>query len=234
MNNLALYPENNRYNVIAIDPPWRFQTWSHLGKSRSPENHYPVMTMDDLYQLDIKRLANPNCALLMWAIDPLLPEAIALANWWGFKYKTVAFTWLKSNPKTVDRFVELYQPANWFMGQGYYTRGNPEMCLLFTHGKPKKINADVRQTIITPYRRKFLRVNRDLTPQLIVSPRREHSRKPEEFFTHVERLFAPPYLEVFARQRRPGWDAIGNEIDGRDIRDVLKKESIDQQEETRA
>ena len=44
-------------------------------------------------------------------------------------------------------------------------------------------------------------------------PRRRHSEKPDEFFGLVEQISPGPYLELFARRRRPGWDVWGNEID---------------------
>ena len=78
------------------------------------------------------------------------------------------------------------------MGTGDWTRANSEPCLLATRGKPKRINADVRQAII--------------------EPRREHSRKPDCVRGRIERLVEGPYLELFARSRCRGWDAWGNEI----------------------
>jgi N6-adenosine-specific RNA methylase IME4 len=77
------------------------------------------------------------------------------------------------------------------MGLGYWTRANTEPCLLATRGKPKRLNADVRQ--------------------LIIEPRREHSRKPDCVHSRIERLVAGPYLELFARAPRKGWDVWGNE-----------------------
>ena len=77
------------------------------------------------------------------------------------------------------------------MGLGYWTRANTEACLLATRGHPKRLRADIRQ--------------------LIVAPRREHSRKPEAIYERIERLVAGPRLELFARQSRPGWTAWGNE-----------------------
>ena len=80
---------------------------------------------------------------------------------------------------------------SFFTGLGYWTRANPEMCLLGTRGSPKRLAKDVRR--------------------LVVTPRREHSRKPDEVYDRIERLAAGPYLEVFAREGRPGWDAWGNQ-----------------------
>ena len=77
------------------------------------------------------------------------------------------------------------------MGTGYYTRANPELCLLFTRGNPKRISSAVRK--------------------LIIAPRREHSRKPDETRERIERLVAGPYCELFARASAPGWDSWGLE-----------------------
>ena len=79
------------------------------------------------------------------------------------------------------------------MGIGKWTRAEFEQCWLGTRGNPKRLNADVRQAII--------------------SPRREHSRKPAEIHDRIERLVAGPYLELFAREERPGWTVWGNETD---------------------
>lgn len=78
------------------------------------------------------------------------------------------------------------------MGGGYGTRKNAEICWLGRRGNPKRRSRDVRE--------------------LIVAPRREHSRKPDEQYGRIERLCAGPYLELFARQQRPGWIALGDEV----------------------
>ena len=75
---------------------------------------------------------------------------------------------------------------------GYWTRSNPEMCLLATRGKPKRLNKSTRQ--------------------LVVSERREHSRKPDEMYGYIENMLEGPYLEMFARTTRQGWDNFGNEV----------------------
>src|SRR5438045_1215140 len=77
------------------------------------------------------------------------------------------------------------------MGLGFWTRANPEQCLLATRGRPRRLSRSV--------------------PQLIVAPRREHSRKPEEARERIEHLIAGPYAELFARDGRPGWDSWGTE-----------------------
>ena len=173
---------NLKYGVIYADPPWSFKTFSDKGKDRSPEKHYDVLSHNDICNLPVGNIARDNSVLLMWVIDPLLDKAFEVINAWGFKYKTVAFTWAKLN-KTKPGF---------FTGLGYWTRGNPEMCLLATKGRPKRIAKDVAQ--------------------LVVSERRRHSEKPL-LHKEIERLVDGPYIELFARQKPyENWDYWGNEV----------------------
>lgn len=81
------------------------------------------------------------------------------------------------------------QERNLFMGLGYWTRANAELCLLATKGKPKRVDAGVRQVILTPIQ--------------------QHNRKPDEAYDRIERLLDGPYVELFARRHRPRWDAWG-------------------------
>ena len=173
---------NKKYNVIYADPPWSFKTYSDKGKDRSPEKHYSVMSFKDICNMPVGNIARDNSVLLMWTIDPLLHKAFEVIKAWGFTYKTVAFTWAKLN-KTKPGF---------FTGLGYWTRGNPEMCLLATKGRPKRKSKSVNQ--------------------LIISQRQRHSEKPL-IHKDIEDLVDGPYIELFARKKpRDGWDYWGNEV----------------------
>lgn len=178
------------FGVIYADPPWRFETRSAAGQDRAPEAHYPTLDMKELSGLwpEIQALAAPDCALFLWAVDPLLPEALHLIEDWGFTYKTVAFTWAKTNPKEggPDDF------GIWHRGLGYWTRANPEMCLLATRGAPTRLARDV--------------------DQFVIAARRAHSAKPEAVRERIEALVPGPYLELFARDPRDGWTVWGNQI----------------------
>lgn len=179
------------YGAILADPPWSFQVWSKdTGNGRSAESHYSTMTMREIARLPVEDLAAKDCVLFMWCCWPSIEDALRIIDAWGFTYKTCGFDWLKADNTQADFFQDEV-PAQ--VGMGYWTRANSEPCLLATRGKPKRLNADVRQGII--------------------APRREHSRKPDGIHQRVERLVAGPYLELFARQRRPGWDAWGNQTD---------------------
>ena len=98
---------DNKYGVIYADPPWYFKTYSNKGKDRSPEKHYPCMSLSDIIRLPVGDLAKDNSVLLMWVVDPLLDKAFEVINAWGFKYKTVGFTWSKTNKKSMGFFTGL-------------------------------------------------------------------------------------------------------------------------------
>ena len=182
-------PRAGRYGVIYADPPWTFATYSAKGKGRSAEAHYDCLDLDAIKALPVADWAAPDCALLLWTTDPLLPRALEVIAAWGFAYKTVGFYWVKLN-RSADPVA--FSERDFFTGLGFWSRANPEPCLLATRGRPRRAAADVAK--------------------LIVAPRREHSRKPDAAYERLERLLPGPYLELFARRSRPGWDAWGTEI----------------------
>lgn len=184
----------NKYRTIYADPPWGWSSWSKKGEGRSASNHYRTMTLKEIAALPISDLAEDDAVLLLWSINSMLPQALEVMQAWSFTFKSVAFTWAKRS-KT-DRF--------WHIGCGYWSRQNTEQVLLGTRGKPKRLARDVRQ--------------------LVVAPVREHSRKPNEVAESIERLVAGPYLELFARERRPGWASFGDEVDK--FSGSLRKESV--------
>jgi N6-adenosine-specific RNA methylase IME4 len=185
-------PQSKHYKVIYADPPWTFATYSHKGKGRSPEAYYDCMTIADIKALPVADWAADDCVLFLWTTDPLLEKAFEIIRAWGFTYKTVGFYWAKLRKPEL-----FYNDASFFTGLGFWTRANPEPCLLATRGNPHRRSANVRK--------------------LIVSPRREHSRKPDGAYERIETLCEGPYLEMFARFARPGWDRWGIEADAAEI-----------------
>jgi N6-adenosine-specific RNA methylase IME4 len=185
------------YGAILADPPWHFQVWkgafssnsvSGARSARAPE--YDTMKEAELSALPVKDLATENCVLFLWVVWPTLEQSLRLIDAWGFKYKTCGFAWIKGDATQIDFFQ---QETKATMGLGYWTRANSEVCLLATRGQPKRLSADVRQGII--------------------APKREHSRKPDGIHERIERLVAGPYVELFARQKRKGWDCWGNQTE---------------------
>lgn len=180
---------DKKYDIIYADPPWQYrQKGGPNGKRGMAEAHYPTMNMDELKALPVQPLAsNTGCALFLWATCPQLPQAIELMHAWGFEYKTVAFAWAKYNRKNCELF--------W--GMGAYTRANIELCLLG----------------VTPgYRAKEHVVSHGVH-QMIEAPVGRHSAKPPQARARIEALMGDvPRIELFARERAPGWDAWGDEV----------------------
>jgi len=183
---------NSKYNVIYSDPPWRFAA----GGDRNATNHYNCMKINDICALPVADWAADDCALFMWVTFPTLHQSFQVMDAWGFEYKTCAFAWVKSK-----KSLDVNQPAFFpddnldsFMGLGYWTRANVELCLLATKGKPKRESRSVRQVVFEPIR--------------------EHSRKPDCIRERIIELCGDvPRMEMFARQTTPGWDVFGNQTD---------------------
>jgi N6-adenosine-specific RNA methylase IME4 len=158
--------------------------WGKKGAGSVAENHYPTMNIKEICKLPVANIAHKDAALFLWSTYPCLYEAFEIIKEWGFVYKTVAFTWVKTCRKSPGFFVSL----------GHWTRANAEICLLATRGNPKRISKSVRQ--------------------LIVSPVRKHSQKPDEVRTRITCLMGDlPRIELFARERTDGWAAWGNEVE---------------------
>ncbi len=186
--------QNKRYKVILADPPW---SYNDRGSKRHPgaEQKYECMSLQRLRDLRVEKLADKDCALFMWTTMPFLQDALSTMFAWGFKYKTVAFVWVKRNKK---------KPDGWFWGMGNWTRANAELVLLGVRGKPKRRRPNVHSVVEAPVG--------------------AHSAKPAEVHDRITVLCgAVPRVELFARQKRTGWDAIGLGIDGRRIEDVLRE-----------
>lgn len=180
-----IYNTDKKYNIIYADPPWQYKVWSKkTGLGRSAESHYPTMEKKEIQQLPIENIVFKDAVLFLWITYPCLEEGLELIRKWGFTYKTCGFSWIKFNKKKNTPFI----------GMGYYTRANNEICLLATKGKPlKRINKSVEQ--------------------IVFSKIREHSRKPDEVRTRIVDLFGDiPRIELFARQQIEGWDCWGNEV----------------------
>jgi len=191
--------QRHNYGVIYADPPWAFRGYVSDGVPQTQAaQHYETLTVEDMACLPVGQLARRNAALFMWTISSHTPQAFWLAEQWGFRFASKAFTWAKLNKNAVSDGRLCSDDSAYFMGMGHGTRRNTEDCWLFTRGDPKRLDKGVRE--------------------LIVSPIREHSRKPDEAYHRIERLFAGPHCELFARNNRPGWDSWGNQTEKYDGR----------------
>ena len=176
-------PLHGYYEVIYADPPWSETGGGRI--RRGADRHYPLMTSGEIQDLgsNVRFWAKDDSMLFLWATNNFLADAIATVEYWGFRYVT-NLVWVK------DRF-----------GLGFYFRGQHEICLFGIRGKP-------------PHSRQGKsRAGRFIPPSIIQVPRREHSQKPIEVYDIIEGFSTGPYLEMFARTQRAGWDCWGNEVD---------------------
>ena len=181
---------NKKYQIIYADPPWSFG--NRMYSSRKENHHVPitkhfsVMKIKEICSLPIKELVDENSILFIWSTDAHLPDCLEVIKAWGFKYKTVAFYWSKK---------ERSGKQVCFMGQ--WTMKNVEMCLLATKGKMSK----------------FLKSRK--VRQLVEAVRtKKHSQKPDEVRSRIVQLMGDlPRIELFAREKTPGWDVWGNEVE---------------------
>ena len=172
--------QNKKYQIIYADPPWQYDRKTGKGIA---VDHYTTMSLQEICNLPVEKLADKNCALFLWVTFPQLKEGLSVIQAWGFKYKTAAFVWVKQNKKA----------DTLFLGLGHWTRSNAEICLLATKGTVRRKSAYVRQ--------------------IILSHIEKHSKKPDETRDRIVELIGDlPRIELFARQTTQGWDVWGNEI----------------------
>jgi N6-adenosine-specific RNA methylase IME4 len=176
------------YRTIAIDPPWKFSA----GTKGRPQ-HYARMTDDEIAELPVKELCHPEGShIFLWVTSPKAFHIPAIVKAWGLRYSGRAFIWVKTH-STISRAGEplFFHRNSLHIGTGFTTRKNAEDCLLLKIGKPVRLQKNIHE--------------------IIISPRREHSRKPDEFYRRAEAYSLGPYADVFSRESRPGWETFGNE-----------------------
>lgn len=178
------------YGKLLLDPPWAYEMRSPAGYDKSPEAHYPTMTIGELSQMPVRELAAPNCLMVMWSTWPHLKKAMELMVALGFTYKTGG-SWHK-----------LTKTGKSAMGGGFIVRSATEPYLIGTVGAPKLRSKSVRNVILTV----------EDFPTGIESLRREHSRKPPEMRQALDVLLPDVAgCELFATEPWPGNDVWGND-----------------------
>lgn len=184
-----------RYGTILADPPWQFT--NRTGKM-APEHRrlmrYPTLSFKEIRALPVGELALPESHLYLWVPNALLKEGLEVMESWGFTYKT-NIVWYKTRKDG--------GPDG--RGVGFYFRNVTELVLFGTRNNFRTLAPGRRQT------------------NIVVSRKREHSRKPDELYDIIEDCSPGPYLELFARQGRNGWDGWGNETDKNGVMEEIEK-----------
>jgi len=177
-----------KYQIIYADPCWKYRQGKSMGTNfqGAADAQYPCMDYKEIAKLPIGGICDDKCILFLWVTMPMLKEGIYVLENWGFEYKTVAFTWLKTNINNMGMFF----------GIGYYTKSNIEICLLGTKGNAHTL------------------VKSNSVSQVIVTPKTKHSRKPQEARDKIIELCGDiPRIELFAREKKSGFDVWGNEVE---------------------
>lgn len=177
---------DKKYRVIYADPPWHFgsRRCSRPSTGEQVPLPYETMTEQAILDLPVDDISLSNSVLFLWTTDAHLPFALRVMESWGFRYRTIGFTWVKRTARDKPVFV-----------MGNWTNKSTELCLLGTRGRAHAflLRRDVRQ--------------------LVDDVRLGHSRKPDEVRDRVVRMFGDvPKIELFARERHDGWDAWGDEV----------------------
>ena len=180
------FTKGKKYQTVYADPPWQFQ--NRTGKA-APEHkrlrRYSTMTLNEIIQLPVQDIADEKSHLYLWVPNALLPDGLAVMQAWGFTYKT-NIIWEKIRQ---DGYPD-------GRGVGFYFRNVTEILLFGIRGKNNRTLQPARTQV-----------------NLIRSRKREHSRKPDEFIPLIESCSSGPYIELFARGDRAGWDMWGNQAD---------------------
>lgn len=182
------------YKTIVADPPWPYDT-SLKGSAALPHSvkndgsiargvddmGYGVMTMDQLKAIPVGAIADADSHLYLWVTNAFMSEGHELVRAWGYNPKTI-LTWVKVHQDDRSRVS---------MKTGYYFRGATEHVIFAVHGS---LRLQTTEGLPTAY----------LWPRIGT-----HSVKPAAFYDLVEQASPGPYLELFCRSPRLGWDSWG-------------------------
>lgn len=184
IDNLLDFCEGKKYATVYADPPWRFQ--NRTGKV-APEhkrlNRYETMSVDEIMKLPVNSIIEDKAHLYLWVPNALLPEGLKVMEAWGFQYKgNIIWEKVRKDGEPDGR------------GVGFYFRNVTEILLFGIKGEKNRTLAPARSQV-----------------NIIRTQKREHSRKPDEIIPIIERCSRGPFIELFARGDREGWDMWGDQ-----------------------
>lgn len=178
--------KGRKFSTVLADPPWQFQ--NRTGKM-APEHkrlsRYPTLSLQEIKDIPVEAAVADPAHLYLWVPNALLAEGLQVMECWGFTYKTNLVWYKVRKDGGPDR-----------RGVGFYFRNVTELILFGVRGKNART--------LPPGRSQ---------ENIITSQKREHSRKPDEQYALIESCSEGPYLEMFARGQRPGWECWGNQAE---------------------
>lgn len=185
-DDLLGFVKNNKFSTVLADPPWQFA--NRTGKM-APEHkrllRYPTLSLQEIKDMPVEAIVEDTAHLYLWVPNALLPEGLAVMQHWGFSYKTNIIWYKIRKDGGPDR-----------RGVGFYFRNVTEVLLFGVRGKnPRTLQPGRSQE------------------NIILSRKREHSRKPDEHYGLIESCSWGPRIELFARGPRDGWAVWGNQAE---------------------
>ncbi|MCB0431415.1 MAG: S-adenosylmethionine-binding protein [Flavobacteriales bacterium] len=174
-----------KYGAVLADPPWRFT--NRTGKV-APEhkrlNRYGTMSLDEIKEIPVSLVAGEKSHLYLWVPNALLPDGLEVMKAWGYKYKSnLIWHKIRKDGGPDGR------------GVGFYFRNTTEVILFGVRGSMRTLKPGRSQV------------------NFIATRKQEHSRKPDELYNIIESCSPGPYLELFARNTRSGWQGFGNQAE---------------------
>lgn len=222
------------FSVIVADPPWKMSDKLSMSKvKRGAAANYSTMTLEEIKQLSIKNIADPNgCLLALWVPSSILQDGLDVMKAWGFAQKQ-SYVWVKQKKKpfaaTSKSFMKLVKDC--LKVGNYDALQYKEIKELFSQAIDKISLNDMMQFNMGRLFRNSHEIcligtnNSKIYQQLQNKSQRtvsfasnlKHSAKPENLQDSLEIMFPQAFsqgkcLEMFARRQRPGWLCLGNEI----------------------
>ena len=179
-------PPEDAYDVVLADPPWDY--YGQTTKMGAAGQHYDLMPDADLLAFPMRSLLTKSGVLFMWVTSPRLDFAFDCLKAWGLHFRGVAFVWVKTKQDGTPIGAQGVRPSIVKPTTEYVLAASP-----VKKGRPMKLSSEsVRQ--------------------VVMAPRTEHSRKPDDVHERIEALYPDATkIELFARRARPGWALWGNQ-----------------------
>jgi N6-adenosine-specific RNA methylase IME4 len=176
------------YSTIVADPPWEITRKIGKGGRRANATEVPYSFMSLAAIMALEPPADDDCALFLWSTRKVFREgdAARVARSWGFEPCGEIIWGLRNAGTGSPPFGNDHEPV-----------------LVAKRGHPRIEHSDYLGVW-------FWRQVYEWNPKARV-PQKKHSAKPPGFTELVEQIADGPYLEMFAREQRLGWDTWGHE-----------------------
>lgn len=176
-----------KFDIIVADPPWSY--YGQQDKWGAAAKFYPTMSDEEIFSLPMRKLLTEDGILFLWATSPKLDLAMKALRKWHLHFRGVAFVWVKTKKDGQPIGAQGVRPS--------ITKPTTEFVLAASpvrEGRPRKLHDESIR-------------------QVVLAPKQQHSQKPEEVQERIELMYPDASkLEMFARRKRKGWKAWGNEV----------------------